>query len=351
LQRALETIERNARNQQQIIEDLLDVSRIITGKLRLEIRPVEIASLIAASVDSFNPAAAAKAVSLEQRLDPQLGSVELDPARIQQIVWNLLSNAIKFTPPGGSVKIVLERVDSELVIAISDTGQGITAEFLPFVFDRFRQADSTTTRKHGGLGLGLAIVRNLVELHGGSVRADSAGEGCGSTFIVRLPLRRIDQRIDIQQKILSADGGQVAQFESEENLNGLKVLIVDDEADTCELLKAVLERCHAHVETAQSVREALEKLPVFLPDILISDIGMPDEDGYDLIRRVRRLPRERGGDVPAVALTAYATINDRLRVLREGYQMHIPKPLELAELVTVVTSLARRKLEARGDES
>jgi PAS domain S-box-containing protein len=342
LQRAIETIERNAKNQKQIIEDLLDVSRIITGKLRLEIRPVELASLIEAAVESLRPAADAKGVLFQKLLDTGLNPVSGDPARLQQIVWNLLSNAIKFTPRGGRVQIRLERIASHVEIAVSDTGQGISAEFLPFVFDRFRQADSTTTRKHGGLGLGLAIVRHLVELHGGTAQAESAGEGQGSTFTVVLPLMSVDQKIETEERVHPVAGDSLLAFDCHEKLNGLKILAVDDEADTCELLKAALEQCGAEVATARSAQEALEQLEGFLPDVLISDIGMPHEDGYELIRRVRQIPAESGGAVPAVALTAYARAEDRLRVLREGYQMHLPKPVELAELVAVVASLVQR---------
>jgi PAS domain S-box-containing protein len=342
LQRAIETIERNAKNQKQIIEDLLDVSRIITGKLRLEIRPVELASLIEAAVESLRPAADAKGVLFQKQLDTGLNPVSGDPARLQQIVWNLLSNAIKFTPRGGRVQIRLERIASHVEIAVSDTGQGISAEFLPFVFDRFRQADSTTTRKHGGLGLGLAIVRHLVELHGGIAQAESAGEGQGSTFTVVLPLMSVDQKTETEERVHPVAGDRLLEFDCHEKLNGLKILAVDDEADTCELLKAALEQCGAEVATACSAQEALEQLEGFLPDVLISDIGMPHEDGYELIRRVRQIPAESGGAVPAVALTAYARAEDRLRVLREGYQMHLPKPVELAELVAVVASLVQR---------
>jgi PAS domain S-box-containing protein len=340
--RALETIERNAKNQKQIIEDLLDVSRIITGKLRLEIQSVELDSLIENAVEAVRPAAEAKGVRLQKVLDTGLRPIAGDPARLQQVVWNLLSNAIKFTPKGGRVQIMLERVDSHVEITVSDTGQGISPEFLPYVFDRFRQADSTTTRKYGGLGLGLAIVRHLVELHGGTVRAESDGEGEGSTFIVGLPLMSIYQKDATEERVHPSASGGPLSFDCPENLDGLKILAVDDEADTRELLKAVLTQCGAEVLTVDSAREALEQLESFLPDVLISDIGMPEEDGYELIRRIRQLPPESGGAVPAVALTAYARAEDRLRVLREGYQMHVPKPVELAELVAVVASLVQR---------
>jgi PAS domain S-box-containing protein len=342
LTHALETIERNAKNQKQIIEDLLDVSRIITGKLSLEVRPVELASLLDRATESLRPAAEAKEVRLQKVLDTGLNQIAGDAARLQQVIWNLLSNAIKFTPRGGLVQIKLERVDSHVQITVSDTGQGISAEFLPFVFDRFRQADSTTTRKHGGLGLGLAIVRHLVELHGGTVKAESGGEGQGSIFTVTLPLMPAYHSAATEERKEQAAGDSLLAFDFAERLDGLKILAVDDEADTCELLKTALAECGAQVTTASSAQEALARLERLLPDVLISDIGMPDEDGYELIRRVRQLPAESGGAIPAVALTAYARAEDRLRVLREGYQMHVPKPVELAELVAVVASLVQR---------
>lgn len=342
VQQALETIERNAKNQKQIIEDLLDVSRIITGKLRLEISPVKLAPLIEAAVEAVRPAVEAKGVRLQRVLDTGVGHVSGDPARLQQVVWNLLSNAIKFTPRGGRIQIRLERINAHAEIAVSDTGQGINHKFLPFVFDRFRQADSTTTRKHGGLGLGLAIVRHLVELHGGTVRAESAGEGQGSTFTVALPLIPVSPKAVTEERAHPAFTDSQLSFECPEKLDGLKILAVDDEEDTRELLRTVLTGCGAQVTTVGSVQEALEQLEQSIPDVLISDIGMPEEDGYELIRRIRELPAERGGNVPAVALTAYARAEDRLRALRFGYQMHVPKPVELAELVTVVASLAQR---------
>jgi PAS domain S-box-containing protein len=341
-QRALETIERNAKNQRQIIEDLLDVSRIITGKLRLEIRSVEPVSLIEAAVEAVRPAAEAKGVRLQKLLDTGISPLSGDPARLQQVVWNLLTNAIKFTPRGGRIQIRLERVNSHVEIAVSDTGPGISPDFLPYVFDRFRQADSTTTRKHGGLGLGLAIVRHLVELHGGTVKAESAGEGQGATFTVNLPLMAVYQKTEMEERAHPAAVEHPLSFECPEKLDDLKILAVDDEADTRELLQAVLEQCGAEVKVVRSAQEALEQIGRFKPDVLVSDIGMPEEDGYELIRQVRRLPPEAGGTIPAVALTAYARAEDRLRVLREGYQMHVPKPVELAELVAVIASLVQR---------
>jgi PAS domain S-box-containing protein len=344
-QNALETIERNARAQSQIIEDLLDVSRIVTGKLRLDVRQVEPASFIDAAVDSVRPAAEAKGVRLSKALDTGPTALSGDPARLQQVTWNLLTNAIKFTPRGGRVEIRLSRVGSNVEITVSDTGAGIKHEFLPYVFDRFRQADSSTTRRHGGLGLGLSIVRHLVELHGGSVRAESGGEGQGSTFTVTLPVAPVYSWSsgDVRAARATTIERTAAANDCPEEIAGLKILVVDDEADTRDLLGVVLGACGAQVLTAATAREALELAARSKPDVLISDIGMPDEDGFELIRRVRELPAESGGGVPAIALTAYARAEDRLRVLRSGYQMHVPKPVEIAELLTVIASLVRRK--------
>ncbi|HKG13395.1 MAG TPA: ATP-binding protein, partial [Pyrinomonadaceae bacterium] len=345
-QGALETIERNARAQSQIIEDLLDVSRIVTGKLRLDVRQVEPVSFIDAAVESVRPAADAKGVRLSKVLDTGPTALSGDPARLQQIVWNLLSNAIKFTPRDGRVEIRLSRVGSQVEVSVGDTGAGIKREFLPYVFDRFRQADSSTTRRHGGLGLGLAIVRHLVELHGGTVRADSEGEGRGSTFTVTLPVAPVvgrDAAGEARGARASAAERGAADDDCPEEIVGLKILVVDDEEDTRDLLRTVLGGYGARVFVAANAREALDIAARSRPDVLVSDIGMPDVDGFELIRRVRELPAESGGGVPAIALTAYARAEDRLRVLRSGYQMHIPKPVEMAELLTVIASLVRRK--------
>jgi len=269
-----------------------------------------------------------------------------DPARLQQVVWNLLSNAIKFTPKGGRVQVRLERVNSHIEIAVSDTGAGIRGEFLPYAFERFRQADQKTTRHHGGLGLGLAIVRHLVELHGGTVEADSPGEGQGATFVVKLPAVPVYQKETLAGRVQPATGDALPAYDSPERLDGLKVLVVDDEFDTRELLKVSIGQCGAEVVTAGSAGEALATLEEVRPDLLISDIGMPGEDGYELIRKVRALPAGRGGKIPAIALTAYARTEDRLRALRAGYQMHICKPVELAELVAVMASLIGRSDKA-----
>jgi PAS domain S-box-containing protein len=340
--KALDTIERNARAQAQLVDDLLDVSRIITGKLRMDVRPSDPNSFIDAAVESVRPAADAKGVRVQKVVDTGPISIPGDPVRLQQVVWNLLSNAIKFTPRGGRVQIRSERVNSHLEIVVSDTGQGIAPEFLPHVFDRFRQADQKTSRQHGGMGLGLAIVRHLVEMHGGTVRANSDGEGRGATFTVMLPIAPLYQ--------IDASGGRVhpgardllPPHDSADRLDGLRILAVDDEPDTRELLKQGLEFLGAKVKVVGSAAEAIESLRGNVPDILISDIGMPGTDGYDLIRQVRALPPDRGGKVPAIALTAYTRVEDRLQALRAGYDMHVPKPVELAELVAVAASVSRR---------
>jgi PAS domain S-box-containing protein len=341
--RALETIERNARSQNQLIEDLLDVSRIVTGKLRLDVMPVDPHSFIDAAVEAVRPAAEAKGVRLQKVIDTGLETVMGDPSRLQQVVWNLLTNAVKFTPRGGRVQVRLERVNSHVEIAISDTGAGIDPDFLPHVFERFRQADQRTTRQHGGLGLGLAIVRHLVELHGGAVRAESGGEGAGSTFTVALPVAPIHRReARAEGRVHPASRDTLPAHECPERLDGLKVLVVDDERDARELLAAGLGQCGAEVVTASSAREALEALEGAKFDALVSDIGMPGEDGYDLIRRLRSLRPDQGGRTPAVALTAYARAEDRLRAMRAGFEMHVSKPVELTELIVVIANLARR---------
>jgi PAS domain S-box-containing protein len=342
--KALDTIERNARAQAQLVDDLLDVSRIITGKLRMNVQPADPNSFIEAAVEAVKPAAEAKGVRMHKVIDTGPVSIPGDPVRLQQVVWNLLSNAIKFTPRGGHVQIRSERVNSHLEIIVSDTGQGISQDFLPHVFDRFRQADQKTSRNHGGMGLGLAIVRHLVEMHGGTVRAQSEGEGRGSTFTVMLPITPVYQvdpsgaRVHPGARDLLPPGDDCT-----DRLDGLRILVVDDEADTRELLKEGLQYCGAKVSVAGNAREALDALVATAPDILISDIGMPGVDGYDLIRQVRNLPRQRGGKIPAIALTAYTRTEDRLQALRAGYDMHVPKPVELAELVAVAATVVRRK--------
>jgi len=346
---ALETIERNAKAQSQLIEDILDVSRVITGKLRLEVQSVNLTAVIESSINAVLPAAEAKGIRLQRVLDSGASMVSGDPARLQQVIWNLLSNAIKFTPKNGRVQVKLERINSHVEIIVTDDGQGISPDVLPFIFERFRQADSTTTRAHGGLGLGLAIVRHLVEMHGGTVEVESLGEGHGSTFTVKLPLivvRSFNTRRagDAEQRVHpTASNG--SPFNCPPELDGLRLLVVDDEEDTRTLLKTVLETCGAQVTTASSAREAIAALKESRPDVLISDLGMPEEDGYALIKKVRALSQEDGGNTPSAALTAYARVEDRMKVLRSGFQIHIPKPVEPAELVAVVANLAGRILK------
>lgn len=341
---ALGTINRNARAQVQMIDDLLDIGRIITGKLRLDVREVDLPSVVIGALDTLRPAAEAKNIKLQTLLDPHAGPISGDPDRLQQVVWNLVSNAIKFTPKGGRVQVRVERINSHVEIVVSDTGRGIAPEFLPHVFDRFRQADQTTTRAVGGLGLGLAIVRQLVELHGGTVGVDSPGAGKGTTFAIGLPLAAVratnTHAKQIERVHPTAHTGKVLDCPPE--ITGLRVLIVDDEPDTREMLAYVLTNCGAQVLTASSAAEGLEALRRERPDVLVSDIGMPEEDGYSFIAEVRKLAKEEGGDTAAVALTVYARAEDRVRAFRSGFQIHIPKPVEPAELVSVVASLAGR---------
>lgn len=340
--KALDTIERNARAQAQLVDDLLDVSRIITGKLRMDVRPADPNSFIDAAVEAVRPAAEAKGVRVQKVIDTGPVSIPGDPVRLQQIVWNLLSNAIKFTPRGGRVQIRSERVNSHLEIVVSDTGQGIAPDFLPHVFDRFRQADQKTSRLHGGMGLGLAIVRHLVELHGGTVSATSEGEGHGATFTVTLPITPVYQVDSSGSRVHPAARDLLPANDIADRLDGLRVLVVDDEADTRELLRQGLEYCGATVKVVGSAGEAVDALITFVPDVLISDIGMPGTDGYDLIRHIRALPANKVRRIPAIALTAYTRVEDRLSALRAGYDMHVPKPVELAELVAVAATVTRR---------
>jgi len=344
--KALETIERNARAQAQLIDDLLDVSRIITGKLRMDVRPVDPNGFIEAAIDAVKPAAEAKGIRVQKIMDSGVVTVPGDPTRLQQVIWNLLTNAIKYTPRGGRVQVRMERVGSNLQIVVADSGQGIPQEFLPYVFDRFRQVDQSTSRHHGGLGLGLALVRHLVELHGGSVAAASPGPDQGSTFTIVLPVVPIYQVDQAGARVHPTAQNLLPSAEYTARLDALKILIVDDEPDTRELLKTSLSECGAYVTVAGSVREAFGTFEVSVPEMIICDIGMPGEDGYDFIRRLRALPQESGGKVPAIALTAYARVEDRLRALRAGFQMHVPKPVELAELVTVVASVSGRSIES-----
>ncbi len=346
MEAGLATIERNSRAQTQIIEDLLDMSKIISGKVRLDVQPLQLDQVVAASVDTMRPAAAAKNIRLQVLIDPQAKMISGDPNRLQQVFWNLLSNAIKFTPKEGKVQVVLERVNSHLEVSIADTGEGIMSEFLPYVFDRFRQQDATTTRKHGGLGLGLAIVKQLVELHGGSIRVESEGLGRGTTFKVLLPLSVVQPAPapdDTERRHPQGGGSVVLPIPADRlNLAGVKVLVVDDEADARALVQRLLVDRGATVQSTGSAAQAIEMLPVQRPDVLVSDIGMPEEDGFALIRQVRALSAEQGGNTPAIALTAYARSEDRLKVILAGFQMHLAKPVEAAELLALVASLAGR---------
>jgi PAS domain S-box-containing protein len=342
--RALEAIERNAAAQARLIDDLLDVSRVITGKLRLDVRRVELLPVIEAAAESVRPAAEARGVRLDLRLDPAAGPVSGDADRLRQVVWNLLSNAIKFTPGGGSVSVSLGREGAHAELTVADTGAGIAPEFLPHVFDRFRQADGRITRQHGGLGLGLAITRHLVEIHGGTVEAESPGHGAGATFRVRLPLLQT-RNADFGSRVDEghADSHQPAIPDPQSaTLAGLHVLVVDDDDDTRELMAAVLGRAGARVTPAATAAEAFDAAERLRPDVLLADIGMPGEDGYTLIKRVRALGAEAGGDVPAAALTAYARPEDRTRALESGFQMHIAKPSDPDALTSAVAKLAGR---------
>jgi PAS domain S-box-containing protein len=330
MSRALETIERNAHIQEQLIADILDVSRIVTGKLRVELRPLELAPIVEAALDAVRPAAAAKGIHLEADTNFQ-GTVLGDPDRLQQVVWNLVVNAIKFTPAGGHVVLRLSRVGPSAVVTVSDTGEGIAPELLPFIFDRFTQGDTSVTRSHGGLGLGLSIVRHIVDLHGGRVQVHSNGRGTGAVFSVHLPVRAIQQ--------LAEPAGEDLQ-----PLSGVKVLVVDDDPDARESVSLALAQCGARTAAVASAREALQMLPEFKPDVLVSDIGMPGEDGCTFIRRVRAMNLHGVGDVPAVALTAYAQPEDQRRALMAGFQEFVPKPVHVRELAAVVKTLADRRI-------
>jgi PAS domain S-box-containing protein len=339
---ALETIERNADAQTRLIEDLLDISRIISGKLLLDTRPVEMAPVIRDAVSAVRPAAQAKNIAVLTSVDARTGVVLGDANRLQQVFWNLLSNAVKFTPKGGRIEVRLGLVDSQVEFSVNDTGEGIEPEFIPYVFDRFRQADGSKTRRHGGLGLGLAIVRSLVEMHGGTVGARSEGHGRGATFSVRLPVLAL-QGGGISDGARETAGGALG-IECPPKLDGVRVLLVDDDRDTLEMLDAVLSKCEAEVVKAASAAEALREIERRRPDVLVSDIGMPEADGYEFIKRVRAFEAERGdaSSIPALALTAYAKPEDRVRALTDGYQVHLSKPVEPAEFALVVANLIGR---------
>ena len=335
--RAIETIERNAQAQAQLIEDLLDVSRIVSGKLRLEMRTVDVGEVIAEAIDTVRPTADARGVTLDAALS-HTGPVSGDAQRLRQVIWNLLSNSIKFTPQGGRVYVRAEQTGTTVRLSIADTGQGIDPDFLPHVFDRFRQGTTTGgAARRTGLGLGLAIVRHLVEAYGGSVHAASDGLGKGATFTVELPVM-------VGRAVQAADPthGYEHRFETSLSLSGVSVLVVDDDRDARELLQVALQQYGARVRTAASADEAMEQLALESPDVLVSDIEMPDVNGYELIRRLRQSEEPQLRRLPAVALTAYARTEDRLKALLAGFQTHVPKPVEPAELVTVIASLGQR---------
>jgi PAS domain S-box-containing protein len=339
--RAIETIERNARSQARLIDDLLDVSRIITGNLRLDLHPLNLAPIVDAALDALRPTADVKGMKLQTRFEPGQCLVKGDPNRLRQVIWNLLSNAIKFTPRGGSVNVDLTCVESTARLTVSDTGDGISPEFLPYVFDRFRQAEGSISRKQGGLGLGLAVARHLVELHGGTIRAASEGLGKGSVFTVDLPLaqeRRDPARAEERKREVERRRSRSGAV----RLDGLHVLLVEDDDDSRRLLGLMLKRNGARVTSTKSAAEALRVFEGEVPDVLISDIGMPDQDGYQLIRKLRTLPAERGGNTPAIALTGYASRKDRERALSSGYQQHMAKPIEQADMINAIAALVSR---------
>ncbi|MFN6478933.1 ATP-binding protein [Nostoc sp. DedQUE07] len=331
--KALEIIERNAKLQRKLIEDILDISRIVQGQIRLNIRKIDLVPIIQAAIEAVLPTSEIKDIQVEFNLDSSVGQVMGDAERLQQVVWNLLSNAVKFTPNGGQVEVHLEQVNSNVQITVSDTGKGISTDFLPYIFERFRQADSTTTRADNGLGLGLAIVHHLVEMHSGRVCAVSEGEGRGAKFTVLLPL------VEPQPEQLIKESQE--NVENLSILNGLQILVVDDNADTQELIAFILEKSGGQVTAVSSVGEALEALERLKPDVLVSDIGMPDEDGYSLIRKVRAQETEQGEKILAVALTAFAREEEHSLALEAGFQVHVSKPIEPEELVKVVANLTK----------
>ena len=339
--RAIETIERNARSQARLIDDLLDVSRIITGNLRLDLHPLNLGPIVDAALDALRPTADVKGIRLQTHFAPEQCLIKGDPNRLRQVIWNLLSNAIKFTARGGNVSVDLNCVESTARLKVVDTGDGISSEFLPYVFDRFRQAEGSISRKQGGLGLGLAVARHLVELHGGTITAESEGLGTGATFTVDLPLaeeRRDPARAEERRREVERRHSRSGVI----RLDGVHVLLVEDDDDSRKLLGTMLKRHGARVTSTKSAAEALEAFARDLPDVLISDIGMPDQDGYQLIRKLRTLPIEKGGSIPAIAVTGYASRKDRERALNSGYQQHIAKPVEQADIIRAIAALIGR---------
>ena len=348
LKQGLDAIERNARAQAQIIEDLLDMSRIISGKVRLDVEQIDLPAVLNESIDTVRATAEAKGIRLHTLVDPRAGPISGDPDRLLQVFWNLLNNAIKFTPKGGQVEVLLERVNSHVEVSVIDTGEGIAPEFLPYVFDRFQQGDASTTRRHGGLGLGLAIVKQLVELHGGYVRVKSGGIGKGTSFTVHLPLIALSSEPDKERRHFRATPRENRPL-PDVSLAKVHVLIVDDEVDAREFVKRLLEMAGATVSIASSASEAIERILARRPDVLVCDLGMPEEDGYSLIRELRVLEESQDSVLPAVALTAYARSEDRTRAIRCGFQNHLAKPVEPAELLAVVSSLAGRRVTTPPD--
>lgn len=338
-ERAVDTIKRNALQQAQLIEDILDVSRMITGKLRLQIAPADVVSVINSAIDSVLPSSRSKNIHIEETLDPSIRRIPCDAGRLQQVIWNLLTNAIKFTGEGGQVGISLEAAGRNIRIEVTDNGRGISPDFLPYIFDRFCQADAAQTRRSGGLGLGLAIVKRLVELHGGTVSADSKGEGLGTTFTVLLPRRTVSSNV------IEADRREerVSSLLPLQTFPGVKILLVDDDVDSLEMLQFALNATSNTIETAGSVAEAMEKLEWFEPDVLVSDVGLPGEDGCSLIKKVRDLDAKTGRRTSAIALTAYTRVEDRSRALASGFNMFVPKPVELDELLAAVANLVERR--------
>jgi signal transduction histidine kinase/DNA-binding response OmpR family regulator len=339
-QHALDTIYRNARSQSQLIDDLLDTSRLITGNLSLNLSPTSIIPIIKSALDVVRPMAEAKEVILSEKYDSEIDMLTCDPHRLQQMIWNLLTNAVKFTPPKGTVEIKLERTDDFVKIVVTDSGQGIEPEFLPYVFDRFSQADSSSTRKHNGLGLGLAIVRHLAELHGGSISADSEGKDKGASFILTLPSSTI-VKTHLEPLITESNGSKPNEIANHE-LNGIRVLIVDDDVDTCDMLTYVLTHWGAETKSSASVSEALARVTEWHPNILLTDINMPGEDGYELINRLRALPSENGANIPAIALTAMVRPEDSEQVLSAGFHLHLAKPIDIDELHNAISQLTEK---------
>jgi signal transduction histidine kinase/CHASE1-domain containing sensor protein len=334
-QQAVEVIWRNAKAQAQIVDDILDVSRIITGNLYLDLHPLEVVPVVENAINVVQPTADAKGIKIEKYFDSKPLMISGDANRLQQVVWNLLSNAVKFTESGGRVCVKVWRVGGVVEVSVSDTGQGISKEFLPYVFERFRQADSTTTRQHGGLGLGLAIARHFVEIHGGTINAESGGGGRGATFTIRLPLIEAGARSFVERE-------QLKPVRAPQLLSGVNVLLVDDDSDTLTLMATALKRRHANVTAVSSAGEAIQEITRKRPDVLVSDIAMPDEDGYGLIRKIRSLEKGASENLPAVAITAYAKEEDRDRALSAGFQIYLAKPVELTELISVVARAAKR---------